>query len=134
MVTKEKTYDVAIEFHANNKVVDSVIKKFGLKDVEVAPLAGGTFKVKVKSGCSEYEPLENHVKSLVEMFRGITFSMDDVSHEVWLIVGVFYHSATCTIFLDAGNLSNLVKIFPGLIFSATCYPCKEETTEQQKRY
>ncbi|MFH0926673.1 MAG: hypothetical protein V1872_13750 [bacterium] len=88
---------------------------------------------RLESNLDEKVSLKAHVESIIAMIpSGISVKSNDFIKELYLVIGVLYYSATCTVTFPFECISLLISKFPGINIEIICYPCSEELDDEKK--
>lgn len=106
------------------------------KNVIVKKSPSMDYIITLESTLDRNASLEDHINNII--------ANDDIAvikqihpqiKELYLNIGVFYDTATCTVILPNKSIVRLLSSFPQIDVRTVCYPCEEEdkvsTPDQQ---
>ena len=80
-----------------------------------------------------FEPADSNI---VDLAAGIELLSSSIHvgeniRDIYLSIGVFYYSYTCTVSLSFPSMALLTTAFPDLVIDVSPYPCSPEDDEEE---
>lgn len=84
--------------------------------------------ISLESKLDKSASLDAHISNIM-MSGDITIvaGMSHIIDKLYLNIGVFYDTATCTVVLPNECIARLLAAFPQIFIRTVCYPCDDNT-------
>ncbi len=101
------------------------------KSADVKKTANGDILFSLESTLAKSANLEAHIDNILnnEDIVSINQILPCVD-KLYVNIGVFYDTATCTVILPNESMVKLLSAFPKIYVRTVCYPCDEEIEGQ----
>ena len=88
---------------------------------------------RIESDLEKQTPLNEHVNILISRLPStISMCPNDFIQEIYLSIGVFHDSVTCTVSFPNECLKFVLSKCPKMAIEIACYPCEEESNNDDQ--
>lgn len=119
-----KKYDVTLDVLTRGLSITDFAKLLGVDQSAITCRKKGSDNMcRIVSGCRTQIPLADQVKTLLSKVRcKKPIAVTKNVKKVYLNVGVFYDSVTCSVNVSGDCLNMLIAKFPDASLELSCYP------------